>query len=243
MTHPFAEAVYYAGIPWPAAGYPGLTLTGVRSDGLPVNAPYYLGTNAGPTGEYIGTTTVTWTVTDIEGNIGTCEQPVTTHIAAGYPLSCPAPRTAKEQLLVNVGAIRDDPETTDDSKFKRGIQLSAEVPGFALLGYWGRRARRPKPGSAGENVFKNEKSVASQLMPLQIKYPAVVPILYRMIDADREIAELAIAEALARRNGVVTSKIKSAQTYMAKAELEVLRGRLTYAIDNFKNAWKSANGA
>jgi len=44
----------------------GVTVTGARSDGQPLNAPYL-----------VGTTTIDWTATDFSGNTSTCSQKIT----------------------------------------------------------------------------------------------------------------------------------------------------------------------
>ncbi|MDX6612477.1 MAG: hypothetical protein QOD75_1663, partial [Blastocatellia bacterium] len=57
----------------------GATVTGVRSDSQPLNAPYPK-----------GTTTITWTARDSSGNTDTCDQTVTVNDAQNPVITCPA---------------------------------------------------------------------------------------------------------------------------------------------------------
>ena len=59
-------------------------LTGQRSDGQPLNAPYP-----------VGVTTVTWTVTDSSYNMATCDQTVTVHDTTAPTITCP------DDIMVN----------------------------------------------------------------------------------------------------------------------------------------------
>jgi hypothetical protein len=55
------------------------TVTGTRSDGQPLNAPYPK-----------GTTTITWTATDASGNHSSCTQTITVNDTEAPTISCPA---------------------------------------------------------------------------------------------------------------------------------------------------------
>jgi hypothetical protein len=74
---------------------PGVTVSGTRSDGQPLNAPYP-----------VGTTTITWKATDAVGNMATCPQTITVNdveppvITASVATSCLWP---PNHNLVNVG--------------------------------------------------------------------------------------------------------------------------------------------
>ena len=79
-----AGACTYSFIPSaPAAtdNCPGVTVTGVRSDGLDLNAPYPA-----------GVTTITWTATDAHGHSANCDQMVTVTDNQPPTIICPADR-------------------------------------------------------------------------------------------------------------------------------------------------------
>jgi hypothetical protein len=74
---------------------PGVTVSGTRSDGQPLNAPYP-----------VGTTTITWKATDAAGNMATCPQTITVNdveppvITASVATTCLWP---PNHNLVDVG--------------------------------------------------------------------------------------------------------------------------------------------
>lgn len=72
------SALINPGVPSISDNCPGATVAGVRSDGLPLTAPYP-----------VGLTTITWTATDLAGGAASCSQTITVRDVEPPKITCP----------------------------------------------------------------------------------------------------------------------------------------------------------
>lgn len=182
----------------------------------------------------IGTTPVTCTATDGAGNTASC----TFNITVEAPVL--EPRQAKiwvREQLASMAAEADVPG--DLERFAAAIQYLDAATDPAN---WADDSR-PRPGTLGESVFTNEKSAVGEMLPLVASQPHVMRLVLRVVRVDREIAVIAIQDALDRTGGVVTFKIINAVMSLIRGDIEFACGSFGKAIDNYKMAWKSAVGA
>jgi parallel beta-helix repeat protein len=105
----------------------------------------------------------------------------------------------------------------------------------------------PKPGSKGEAVFNEEEKTVNDLKALRNNNHSGIPAatlqgyIDLLVAADRQIAQIAIAEAIAR--GGNAGKISTANSELIKGDVEAARDHPDKAIDHYKNAWKNAIAA
>jgi hypothetical protein len=174
----------------------------------------------------IGTTTVTCLVMDQSGKTNACSFNVIVGV-----------RPIKALLIDPLSLLSPSAKGTDFGKFNAAINYLIKSTNSTR---WLDEAH-PRPGAKGEEVFNNEKSAVSQLISLRAKYPAVQPYIESLVDADQLIAEIAIADAIARNGNA--AKIQAAQNYLGKGDADAAANKPTNAIDDYKNAWKNAVGA
>ena len=205
--------------------------------------------------------TVTWAVDNVVVQTGTVTAPTSTGVSLTHtygtgthsvtvtvsdgivaPVSCSttvtvlAPRSAKTAVLSALTMLRNS-TTSDRSKFDAAINYltkSVEMKNWLDDSH-------PKPGAAGESVFSNEKSAVSQVQGLQTKYPSLTGMINRLVQIDRALAVIEIQYAETHNGNA--SKLNSARTYLAKGDTDAAAGKPTYAIDDYKNAWKNAVAA
>jgi hypothetical protein len=106
----------------------------------------------------------------------------------------------------------------------------------------------PTPGSKGEAVFNEEEKTVNDLKALRnnnhsgILAATLQDYIDRLVGADRQIAEIAIAEAIANPP-YNAGKISTANSELSKGDVEAARDHPDKAIDHYKNAWKNAIAA
>ena len=147
-----------------------------------------------------------------------------------------AQRLAKADVRDDLVTLRNS-ATSDLSKFNAAINyLNKSLDPADWLD-----DSRPKRGKDGESVFTNEKAAVTQVLGLQTKYPALIGLINRLVAVDRGLAVISINDAVAKNGNA--AKISAARAYLSKGDTDVAAGKPTYAIDDYKNAWKSATSA
>jgi hypothetical protein len=184
----------------------------------------------------IGTTTVTCTATDTSANSSICTFTIT--------VTAQTPRGTKiqvrDELVALLATVTDG---TDRKKLQNVIgHLNKSLDPTRWID-----DSHPKPGSKGEGVFNEEKATMSDLKSLRTSNKSGIPAatvqgyIDRLVGADRNLAVIAINEAIARSGN--PSKIASAQSELSKGDTDAANDKPNYAIDHYKNAWKYAISA
>jgi hypothetical protein len=93
----------------------------------------------------------------------------------------------------------------------------------------------------GDKVFTLEKKAVTELQKIEEEIPAVAEAIALLIAADRQLAEVALDDAIAGDGD--PQHIETAQRELEKAAKELAKGHLGPAIDHYRNAWKHAEKA
>jgi hypothetical protein len=155
------------------------------------------------------------------------------------------PRQAKIKVAGELIALLDTiTDSGDRSKLQDAIShLSKSVSADKWLD-----DSHPKPGSKGEAVFNEEEKTVNDLKALRDNNHSGIPAatlqghINLLLWADRQIAERAIAEAIANPP-YNAGKISTANSELSKGDVEAAKDHPDKAIDHYKNAWKNAIAA
>ena len=151
-----------------------------------------------------------------------------------------APMTIKQQALAELTALRATVTDKDDGK---KLDEAIEHLTKSLAAEWWVDASHLER-KHGEKVFDEEKHAVKKLCELikdkHSSLPAAVlqGFIDRMFQADRQLASIAINEAVAA--GVAKKKIDQARKDLAKGDAETGDGKCENGIEDYKNAWKHA---
>jgi hypothetical protein len=105
----------------------------------------------------------------------------------------------------------------------------------------------PEAGARGETMFNENKSVVGRLRELRkanrsgLSSALLQEHIDNLVEANRQLAVIAIEEALARLGK--GAKIKAAQNELRNADAAAAKDKPDDAIERYRNAWKAAVGA
>jgi hypothetical protein len=148
-----------------------------------------------------------------------------------------SPRSIKQAVLRQMTALRatvtDKQEAT---KLDEAITHLTKALDPAL---WIDGAHLQPIG--GDTVFNQEKDAVNQLRLLvqdaaTVDGPTIQDFIQRLVLADRAIAVIAIADAVARNTDA--NDLAQANTELRKGDEETTAGRPLTAIEHYRNAWK-----
>jgi len=177
-----------------------------------------------------GTTTVNCTGTDSGGSSASC----------GFSITVVAPRAVKQQVLGDLAARRA--AVTDQGD---GDRLDAAIKhlGKSVAPSLWLDDSHPQEKDGGK-VFGEEKDAVSMLRSLIRDKDGTIPdavlrgLIDRLVGADRVIAQVAIADAVARSGD--PARVAKASEELAKGNRALSNGSLEGAIEHYRDAWKHA---
>jgi hypothetical protein len=155
------------------------------------------------------------------------------------PLDC-GPRSTKEGELDYLNSLV---VSITHAKQKAKVQEAIKNLTLSLSpSYWADNCHLVEPG--GYRVFDYEKTTVVKLreaIGLGLNAGLVQSTIDRLVGADRELAAISIADAIAA--GGNASTITKAQAEFDKGDLEAAANKADRAIDKYKAAWKLAVSA
>jgi len=178
----------------------------------------------------LGITTVSCTGTDSGGSSATC----------AFPITVNTPRAIKQDVLGDLVALRAiATDRSDREKLEAAIKhLGKSVDPSLWLD-----DSHPQDEDGGR-VFGEEQDAVSELRDLirdphsPIPDAVLLALINRLVGADRLIAQVAIADAVAR--GGNPTRVAKARDELAKGSRAWSNGRFESAIEHYRDAWKHA---
>jgi len=177
----------------------------------------------------IGTTTVTCTASDVNGNSASCSFTVTVLGSRGVD----------ESVLTELIALRSS--VTDPNNGRKLDQAIKHLTKSTAAELW--RDETHLEGN-GRRVFREDAFTIRKLCTLikggqsQIPVAMLQGLVDRILQADRLLAFIAIQDAIAA--GASSKKIDQAQKFLAKGDAAVGDEKCHNGVEHYRNAWKRA---
>jgi hypothetical protein len=146
-----------------------------------------------------------------------------------------APRVLKQQLLVELQALLPTGDKETDRRLEKAIKDLNDSLDSDL---WVDDSHLAKKG---KKVFEEEKQTAKEFGKIGLPFQLVSNVLNTLVYADQQLAQVALADAIA---GLGDPKdIQKAQDDLATAAARLAAGDFDKAIESYGKAWEDARKA
>jgi hypothetical protein len=141
-------------------------------------------------------------------------------------------RSLKQDALATLRSLLPSGNKQTDKKLRDAIMHVQR----SLAGKYWRDAMHLT--AKGKKVFDEEKIAVDKLKQIKRPRAAVGDVIDMLVQADRKLAQTAIAEATEAHGNA--KKLAEARKEMTKAAAEVRKKHPAHAIEHYRNAWEKA---